>query len=509
MSTSKNTTDNKQKKHDLHYKSATELLAMLASKQISSVELLEASISRIEKLDKHINAVVIRDFERARLAAKAADIAIARGERRPLHGLPITVKECLNIAGLPTSWGDIKYKDWQPSSDALAITRLKTAGAIILGKTNVPLMLSDWQSYNEIYGTTNNPWDLSLTPGGSSGGSAAALAAGFVSLELGTDIAGSLRTPAHFCGVYAHKPSIDLVPLRGASPPTTQELPTRHDLPVIGPMARSAIDLDLALNILAGPDDLSDGIGYKLALPPARHNDLRNFRVLVLDTHPLCPTASTVSRSIDHLIERLIKCGVAVSRDHQRVPDLAKIARIYYSLLKSFNAAGMPIESYQMLVKEAQVLSADDASLTACGLRGTVSNHREWLMTMRIREQLRQQWRNLGTEFDVVLCPVMPALAFPHDHSPIDKRQMKVDNAQLPYIDQLVWISIATLLGLPATVVPIDAYETGLPIGMQIIGHYLEDRTTIAFARMIEREFGGFVPPPIDHVSYNYGSKSK
>ena len=272
---------------NLEYRSATELVAALAGKRISSVELTDFSISRIEANDKSINAVVVRDFDRARIGAAAADAALARGERRPLLGLPMTVKEQFNVAGLPTTWGDPKFKNWQPSADALAVARLKAAGAVILGKTNVPLNLSDWQSYNEIYGTTNNPWDLARTPGGSSGGAAAALAAGYVSLELGSDIGGSLRAPAHYCGVFAHKPTLDLVPLRGAGPPDTPAYPGRGDLAVAGPMARSAADLALELDVVAGPDEMSDGIGYKLALPAPRHQNIKSFKVLLIDTHPL------------------------------------------------------------------------------------------------------------------------------------------------------------------------------------------------------------------------------
>jgi amidase len=259
------------------YPHATVLIAALADRTVSSRELVDDAIARIEALDPKINAVVVRDFTAAREAAKAADEALARGERRPLLGLPMTVKEGFNVAGLPTTWGDPKFKDWRPAEDALAVARLKAAGAIILGKTNVPLQLADWQSYNEIYGTTNNPWDLTRTPGGSSGGAAAALAARFVALELGSDIGGSLRAPAHYCGVFAHKPSLDLVPLRGGGPPGTPAIPMRVDLAVAGPMARSAADLALELEVLAGPDELSDGIGYKLALPPSRHRELRNF----------------------------------------------------------------------------------------------------------------------------------------------------------------------------------------------------------------------------------------
>jgi amidase len=281
---------------DMAYRRATELVEALATGRVSSRELVDGAIARIEALDTKINAVVVRDFAAARAAATAADAALARGERRPLLGLPMTLKEQYAVAGLPTTWGKPEFKDWRPAEDALSVARLKAAGAIILGKTNVPLNLADWQSYNAIYGTTNNPWDLTRTPGGSSGGAAAALAAGFVALELGSDIAGSLRTPAHYCGVYAHKPSTDVVPQRGGGPPGVPPIPFRIDLAVTGPMARSAADLALELAVLSGPDERWDGIGYRLALPPARHDTLKDFRVLVLDSHPLAPppTASRV-----------------------------------------------------------------------------------------------------------------------------------------------------------------------------------------------------------------------
>lgn len=482
---------------DLHYQSATELVAALANKKISSVELVEKTISRIERLDEKINAIIVRDFERARVTAKAADEAIARNERLPLLGLPITVKESFNITGLPTTWGNLRYKNWCPNNDALAITRLKKAGAIIIGKTNVPFMLQDWQSYNEIYGTTNNPWDLSLTPGGSSGGSAAALAAGFVSLELGSDFAGSIRVPAHYCGVFGHKPSFNLVPMRGASPPTSPPSPhPMGDLMVAGPMARTATDLALALNVLAGPDEMWDGKGYQLSLPPARHKNINNFRVLILNTHPLCPTSAVINESIDNLIERLIKLGVTVSRDTQRVPDLAELTRTYVTLFSAFIAGNMPLEEYQKLEAAANILQVDDNSLSSFFLRGCIITHRDWLMATRTRAQLRQQWRNLFKEFDVVICPVMPTPAFPHDHSDPEKRKIEIDGKLFPYNDQFAWVSIATLFGLPATVVPIDPTEKGLPIGVQVIGDYLEDYTTIKFADLLEREFGGFSTLP-------------
>jgi amidase len=479
------------------YQNATVLIEALANKTVSSRELVDDAIARIEALDPKINAVAVRDFDTARAAAATADEALARGERRPLLGLPMTVKEQYGVVGLPTTWGDPKFKDWKPTVDALAVTRLKAAGAIILGKTNVPLQLSDWQSYNEIYGTTNNPWDTTRTPGGSSGGAAAALAAGFVALELGSDIGGSLRAPAHYCGVFAHKPSLDLVPQRGAGPPGVPPIPVHGDLAVSGPMARSAADLALELGVLAGPDEMSDGIGYKLALPPARHADLKDFRVLLIDAHPLFPTASSVTGALDRLGDRLAKSGCTVSRGSQRMPDLARTTRLYEQLLVAALAHDLSADIRQRGDVIAKTLSPDDESLRAIRLRSLSMSHVDWVEASYMRNGMRQRWRGLFQNFDVMLCPAMPTPAFPHNHSPKYARMLEVDGKPFLYDDQIAWASIATLCGLPATVAPIDHSETGLPIGVQIIGGYLEDRTTIKFAELIEREYGGFVPPPM------------
>ena len=481
----------------LEYRTAREQLGMLADKRVSAVELVDSAIARIEALDNKINAVVVRDFDRARAAAREADAALARGDRRPLLGLPMTVKEQFNIAGLPTTWGNPKFRDWRPEADTLAMQRLKAAGAIVIGKTNVPLRLSDWQSYNEVYSTTNNPWEFGRTPGGSSGGAAAALAAGFVPLEFGSDIGGSLRCPAHFCGVFSHKPSLDLVPQRGSGPPQTPAVPVRGDLSVIGPMARSADDLVLELEIIAGPDELTDGIGYKLILPPPRHDRLAEFRVLVIDEHPLCPTAKSISGALNDLAERLGKAGCQVLRNNPKLPDLALTSRIYRELLSAFFSADLPPEVRERVEAAANALSPDDQSLAAFGLRGLTISHPEWIRKSRIRGGLRARRQALFEEIDVVLCPPMPSLAFPHDHSSQFARTLDIDGTKVPYNDQSVWAGIATLNGLPATTMPIGRSEGGLPIGVQIIGGYLEDRTTIAFAGVIEREFGGFTPPPI------------
>jgi amidase len=397
---------------------------------------------------------------------------------------------------LPTTWGFPQFKDWRPDADALAVQRLKAAGAIIIGKTNVPVSLADWQSYNDVYGTTNNPWDIGRTPGGSSGGSAAALAAGFVPLELGSDIGGSLRAPAHFCGVFSHKPSLDLIPQRGSGPPQTPAIPARSELAVIGAMARSTADLGLELSVLAGPDEMWDGIGYKLALPEPRHDKLADFRVLVIDAHPLCPTAASIGGALKQLIGRLTNLGCKVVRSSANMPDLAQSTRNYEELLVAFLSVDYPPDERARIEAAASALSPDDLSLGAAALRGATMSHAAWVRTNRNRIGLQSKWQALFQEVDVMLCPPMPTTAFPHDHSPRFTRQLDVDGKKVRYFDQIVWASIATATGLPATVMPIAHDENGLPIGAQIIGGYLEDRTTIAFAGLIEGEFGGFTPPP-------------
>jgi amidase len=481
------------------FASVAELAGALRSRRLSASELLEHTIARIEALDQRFNAVVVRDFDRARDAAKAADAALARGERRPLLGIPVTLKEAFNVAGLPTTWGFPQFRNFVPPEDALAVSRLKQAGAVVIGKTNVPVGLREFQSYNDVYGTTNNPWDISRSPGGSSGGSAAAVAAGFGPLSLGSDIGGSIRVPAHFCGVFGHKPTLGLIPLRGYSLPPTPPVPGQGDLAVIGLLTRSAGDLALTLDAIAGPDEAREGTGYRLALPAPRHADLRDFRVLVIDTHPLVPTSHVVRTAINGLAGRLSKSGTKVAFDSALLPDLADSAKLYLKLLNAAISPRLSADAFAEAGRRVAALSPGDLGLQAERSRGTVMSHREWLAADAARLQLQQRWSALFREFDVVLYPCAPVPAFPQDHSePIEARRLDIDGNAYPYLEAcFIWADPATTCGLPATAVPIDRSTTGLPIGVQIIGPYLEDRTTIAFAALLEREFGGFVPPPL------------
>jgi amidase len=484
-------------KSEWSFKTATELSQALAAKKISAVELAQDAIGRIERHDGRINAICVRDFERGLEAARAADAARVHGETGPLLGIPLTVKESYNVAGLPTTWGFPPQKDFVPPEDALAISRVKAAGGVIIGKTNVPVGLGDWQSYNEIYGTTNNPFDLGRTPGGSSGGSAAALAAGYGPLSFGSDIGGSLRVPAFHCGVYAHKPTYNVVPSRGHTPPPFPPLPFDRDMAVIGPMARSAADLSLLLDVIAGPDPLDAGVGYQLTLPPPRRNALKNFRMLVADSDPVLPSDKDIRGAIEKLAGGLAKSGVNVARQSPLLPDFAESSRLYMRMLMSFLGAFFPPEAIAGAQAGAAELTTDN-KLAAERLRGMTQSHRDWVLDDGARGRLRAQWRELFKTFDAVICPIMPTPAYPHDHSPQQEaRRIKIDGKDYVYPDQLAWPGIATLPGLPATAIPLGLSPEGLPVGVQIVGPWLEDRTPLKLAELIEREFGGFVPPPL------------
>jgi amidase len=479
-----------------------EISAALHSRNVSASELLDHTIARIEALDQRLNSIVVRTFDLARDAARAADAALARGDKRPLLGIPVTLKEPFNLVGTPSTWGFPQFRDFMPTEDALVVSRLKQAGAVIIGKTNIPVGLRDFQSYNDIYGTTYNPWAKGRSPGGSSGGCAAALAAGFGPLSIGSDIGGSVRVPAHFCGVYGHKPTHGLVPLRGYSLPPAPPVPGHGDLAVAGPMARYASDLSLALEVIGGPDEIAEGIGYRLALPAPRHDALRDFRVFVIDTHPLMPTSNVVRSAIARLAERLSKLGVKVAHESASLPSLADSARLYMKLLNAARSPRVSSDDFAAAQRAAASLAADDDSLQAGRAHGTVMNHRDWLAANAARLQLQQQWRAFFREWDLVIYPTAAVPAFPHDHSePFEARRLDIDGKAYSYSDAcFIWADPASTFGLPSTAIPIDRSPEGLPIGVQVIGPGLEDRTTIAFAELVAREFGGFVPPPMSSL---------
>jgi amidase len=364
----------------------------------------------------------------------------------------------------------------------------------VFGKTNLPLYAGDFQSYNEVYGTTNNPWNLERGPGGSSGGSAAALAAGLTPLELGSDIGGSIRNPAHFCGVYGHKPSWGIVPGRGHIPGPPGSL-SKSDLSVLGPMARCADDLELGLSILAGPAP-DDATAWRLELPPSRHEKLSDFRVAVWLEQSGRPLARDVADRIQKAADRLTE-KVARLDEHARPEfDAEKSHGRYLRLLNSVMGTGFPEPVLSQFREAYAKLDPSDQSSTANTIRGAVGPHTSWLSDNEARQHLRARWAEFFREFDVLLCPVMPTTAFPHDHGPFGARTLEVDGKEIQYMDQVFWAGLITVAYLPSTVAPVGRTPEGLPVGMQIVAPYLEDRTAIHFARLIEDLVGGFEAPP-------------
>lgn len=479
---------------DMSFGSASQMAAALRKRRGGALDLLDRYLERIERHDGKINAIVVRDVERARERARAADAALARYEIwGPLHGVPMTVKESYNVTGLPTTWGSAAFKNNIATVDALVVERLRRAGAVVFGKTNVPVMLADFQSYNPVYGTTNNPWDVSRIPGGSSGGSAAALAAGLTALEAGSDIGGSIRFPAHYCGVYGHKPTYGIVPPRGHALPGSY---APSDISVVGPLARSAEDLALALEVIGGADEAL-AAGWRLELPLPRRSALRDFRVALWLEDPNCAIDRTVGDRLQAVVDALARTGARIGATARPAVDSTKSHDLFIQLLWSAMAARSPREEYAKAQGEAASLPADDSSRDALIKRSTVLSHRDWIAAHHERTRLRLAWRDFFKDWDVLLCPVAPTPAFLHDQTEDQKsRRLVVNGEKQPYWDQLFWSGLSGVVHLPATVAPTGLTPAGLPVGIQIVGPEFGDRTTIEFARLLGEAIGGFTPPP-------------
>lgn len=475
------------------FESAAALARRLKRREISSRELTDLYIERIERYDGTLNAVVVRDFERARAAADAADRALADGrDLGALHGLPMTIKESYDIEGLPTSWGIPAFKDNVAGSDAEVVRRFKAAGAHFMGKTNVPMELADFQSYNDIYGTTGNPWDPQRTPGGSSGGSAAALAAGFTGLDSGSDIGGSIRNPAHFCGVFGHKPTWGVVPMQGHALPGMVAPP---DIAVVGPLGRSAEDLTLAMDVVAGPDPLH-APGWKLDLPRPAKDSLKDYRVALWPSDARAPVATEIADRVQAAGDLLAGLGARVSDTARPEIDVDQSHRLYAYMLNGVMAAGIPDEAFAGMQAQVAALDPADDSTAANMARAAVQHHRDWVRNNNARETLRLAWRAFFRDWDVLLCPQMATTAFPHDHGPMDARTIRVDNEAQPYFQQVFWAGLITVAYLPSTVFPTGPSHDGLPIGLQAVSAEFNDYTCIEFARLLTRELGGFTAPP-------------
>ena len=478
------------------FQSASRLAEAIRNKEIGCRELLTMYLQRVERYNPEINAIVTLDAERALTRALAADAALARGESwGPLHGVPITIKDSFETAGLRTTSGAPELAGHIPKADATAVQRLVAAGAVVFGKTNLPTFAMDLQSHNTLFGVTNNPWDLQRTPGGSSGGAAAALAAGLTGLELGSDIGGSIRSPAHFCGIYGHKPSHGLVPLQGHIPGPPGCL-SEPDISVAGPMARSADDLALALDVLAGPPT-ERATAWRLELPPPRHESLRGFRVAAWLDDPACAVDSEVLARHHTLVRALRAAGAAVNEQARPAIGFAEARDLYLQLLYATTSPGLPREQWLGLAQAADRLPPGTADAKSLFMRSATLRHRDWLGVHERRERVRAAWARFFIDHDVLLCPATPTAAIAHDHSePMAQRVIQVNGSARPYTDQLDWAGLIGMALLPSTVAPAGRTAAGLPVGVQIAGPYLEDRTTIRFAQLLAEAAGGFEPPP-------------
>jgi amidase len=454
------------------FRSANEAAELVAGKVASARELTELLLARIDAVDPAVNALVELRRDGALHEAGAADEALGRVPLGPLHGVPMTVKESFDVAGLHTTWGNPAFKDYVADEDATLVRRLREAGAIVVGKTNVHFMLADFgQTANELHGVTNNPWDTSRTPGGSSGGGAAALAAGMAFLEYGSDLVGSIRIPASFCGVYGLKPSVGAVPLTGFQVPGSPTGPSAMTyMSAVGPLARSAADLRTALTVTAGPEE-PEAKAYSWNLARPRHTRLEEFRVGVVLDHEHAPVSSEVTTLLSGAVDALSAAGARVVEGWPEGVDPVQQSESFAFHVGLFFAFQEP--------------------------GGNFDRSAEFIDQEKQRMSARAAWSRYFTDIDVFLCPVNFTPAFPHDGRPFEERTIETPEGERPYMSQPFWVSHASLPGLPAVSAPVGRTPGGLPVGAQIIGPLYEEDTAITFAELLADVIGGYEPPPI------------
>lgn len=477
------------------YASAREQLASLRVGRVTSAGLVAAALARCREVNPLLNAVVSLDEAGAAAAARAADLKAARGEvLGPLHGLPVTIKDSFEVAGLPAVNGVPELRGHRPARHAEAVRRLVDAGAIVIGKTNVPAYSLDLQTFNEVFGLTRNPWDPERTPGGSSGGAAVALATGITALELGHDLAGSLRLPAHFTGVCSLLPSHGVVPVAGLMSPSPGLLRT-PDLVAAGPMARTVADLALMLDVLAGPGT-ADAVAWRLELPPARA-PARRLRVAAWLDDPGCPVDTGVGGVLDAACAALAGDGVALDRTARPSFEPAEYLRTFFQLMYGEMSAGFPPAVFRGFSLAAQRAVTDAEWTPLAGMpRAVAQTHRDWLLACEQRARYRADWAEFFTRHDVLLTPVSPQTAPRHDQRPFEQRTVRLGGRDHAYMQQAFWCALATVAGLPAAIVPAGLAPDGLPVGIQVIAPRFHERTALELAALLERLLGGFRPPP-------------
>jgi amidase len=472
------------------FSTATEMIDAMNAGEVTSSELVELMIERIEQHDEKLNAIPLRLYERAREEAASADALRKAGQQARMLGLPITLKESTHVVGTPGTAGIPQMAAYEPPRDARVAAALFAEGVALLGKTNIPVALGDWQADSPVYGRTNNPWDLGRTPGGSTGGGGAALAAGMTPFEIGSDIGGSIRVPAAYCGVYGHRPSETAVPKTGSFPEA--DLPNPAGLMgVQGPLARSAKDLELAMEILAGPD-IGEDAAWRLELPAPRHERLGDFRVAVLPQSDIVSASGEMNARVDELASFLSAKGATVKAARPDV-DEAEYFHDYVRLLNAQTSVGQSREERQ---KRAEALRGAGTPVDAAQADGLTLDVPEYMKLLRRRAAAAQAWRAFFNEWDVVIGPMTLDAAFPHQEAVFHERILEVDGDEVPYFLNIYYPMWAIFTGLPSTAFPGGFNRSGLPLGLQAIGPYLEDRTPLRFAALLEQEWRAFEPPP-------------
>ena len=477
---------------EIHYQSATELMSLLDAREIGARELLDHFLDRVERHNPAINAIIWQDVERARADADASDRRRAAGEETgALDGLPVTVKDSFDLTGSPTTWGVPEFSDNVADSDSAVVEKVRAAGAVVFGKTNVPFMLGDWQSFNAIHGTCGNPWDLTRTPGGSSGGSAAALAAGMTGLDAGSDIGASIRNPAHYCGVFGHKPTWEIVSGRGQALPGDRA-PT--DIAVVGPLARSAADLKLALDLVAGSDGPA-ARAWRLTLPGPRGKRLRDYRVGVLLSDPQAEVEQPYQDAIAALARWLEGEGATVATGAKPDFPTGEAMEVYTMLLRAATSKRLSDETIAQAREDLSRLPAHAIPYRRRMLEAQTMLHRDWLRWNERRHALMAGWEEWFETWDLLLCPAAVSPAFPHDQAgERHDRTITVNGRTQPVVDQLFWAGYPCGYYLPSTVAPIGLVD-GLPVGIQIVGRQYDDLTCLHMAALIEAGYYRFTPP--------------
>jgi len=444
------------------------MAGIIRAGHLSAREVVAAHLTQIAAHNPALNAVVTLDAERASERARQADDAHARGELwGPLHGVPFTLKDAHATAGLRTTTGFPPLANYVPKEDGTVAARLRAAGGILIGKTNVPVMLADFQTSNPIFGRTNNPWDTARTPGGSSGGAAAALASGMTPFEIGTDLSASIRLPAHFCGVFGLKPTERRVALTGLLPGPAGPRPLRI-MSSIGPMARSVEDLALLYAIIAGPDGHDTEVPPVAVEEPARI-DLKELRIAVAPAFPSIPVAAEIRAAISQLAQRLSPVCRAV--DEAALPAL--------DFTQELASAGALVGKVIGAVQPGG--QAPPATLT------------QYLEALDRRDQSIQAWEQFFGRWDVLLCPAAMVTAFPHCEP---GTPLRVDGQEVSYWTVSAYGAPFNYTGHPAVVLPFTRDRDGLPIGIQLVGKRWSESRLLAVAAALAEVTGAFERPP-------------